>query len=275
MRRLLLIPFALILGFALWAVLDANEGVAGSSSWNARWQTDARTELGGYLIRSVDARRYLGGPPPGIPAPNEPSLDGRYPAVLLLHERWGLNNDTVRLADELAADGYVVLAPDLFRGKLAISSPGAFVLKATTPKEQIAADVDAARQFLSELPEVDPERIAVMGFGFGGTQAMLAGTRWKDNGATGVFYGPAPIQDSADLGELGRSAPLLAIYGAEDRSIPLTQVEQFRSILRGRDAEVQVYDGVDSAFIDPSSIRIAGPATEAWYRFRSFLQDQL
>lgn len=270
-----MVPVALILAVALWAVLDANEGAAGTRSWNARWRSESDTELGGYLIRPADARRYLGGPPPGAPAPNEPSADGRYPAVLLLHEWWGLNNEIVQMADALAADGYIVLAPDLLRGRLAISVPGTLLLMATTPSDRIAADIDTARAYLAEIPEVDPERIAVAGFCFGGTQAMRAGARWEENGATAVFYGGGPIQESAELGYLGASAPLLAIYGAEDRSIPLDQVEQFRSLLAGRDAEVLVYEGEGHAFVDPLSIRVEGSGAEAWYRFRQFLQEEL
>lgn len=275
LRRLLLLPVALLLAVALWGVLDANEGAAGSNSWNTRWRVDDGTELGGYLIRPAVARRYLGGPPPGTPAPATPSPDGRYPAVLLLHQWWGLDNSIVRLADALAADGYVVLAPDLLRGKRAISVPGALILMAISPQDRIAADLDAARVLLAELPDVDPERIAVAGFCFGGTQAMLAGTRWERNAATVAFYGVRPIQDPEELGYLGESAPFLAIFGADDRNIPLEQVEQFRRILTGRDAEVIVYDGVGHAFVDPSSIRVSGAGSEAWYRFRFFLQEEL
>lgn len=270
-----MVPAVLILAGALWAVLDANEGAAGTRSWNTRWRAADQTELGGYLIRPTEARRFLGGPPPGAPAPNAPSPDGRYPAVLLLHEWWGLNNETVRMADALAADGYIVLAPDLFRGRLAISVPGALLLTATTRDERIAADLDAARAYLAGVPEVDGARIAVVGFCFGGTQAMRAGSRWEENGATAIFYGGDPIRESAELGYLGASAPVLAIYGAEDRSIPLDRVEQFRSLLVGREAEVLVYEGVGHAFVDPLTIRAGGAGAEAWYRFRRFLQEEL
>ena len=274
-RWLLFSPIVVFGLLASWGALDAHEGASGGGSWNSRWRSVDGDEVGGYLVFPTEAQRYLASPLPGTPLPASRSTDGRYPAVLLLHEWWGLTNEIVLLADALAADGYIVLAPDLLRGRLAVTVPGAFVQMITTRQRRIAVDLDQARAHLLSLPDVDPRRVAVAGFCFGGTQAMHAGARWEDNGATVLFYGGSPIQDPAELGYLGASAPLLAIFGSEDRTIPLDHVRRFEEILSGRDVEVVIYEGVGHAFVDPISIRSAGSGAEAWYRFRRFLQETL
>ena len=90
------------------------------------------------------------------------------------------------LADALAAEGYVVLAPDAYRGNVTAAFPRALWLRLTTPEEQVFNDVDASLAHLMSLENVDAERLASMGFCFGGNQGMRA--RHK-NGGRNTFVG--------------------------------------------------------------------------------------
>ena len=186
-RWIVFIPAGLTAAVAFWGLLDAVDGASARTVWNRTWTGADGEELGGYLIVPTDARRLVSSPATRTIVTAERSADGRYPAVLLIHERWGLTVDTARLADQLAADGYIVLAVDALRGRRAVSVPGALALSAMTPTDRIDRDIDRALDELAALPDVDPERIAVAGFGFGAVRAMGLGGRRADIAATAIF----------------------------------------------------------------------------------------
>lgn len=194
--------------------------------------------------------------------------------VLLLHEWWGLTEDIVRKADLLASQGYVVVAPDLYRGRLARTVPGALMLRLATPDEATFAVADAAYEFLND--RVD-HGTGVVGFCFGGTQAMALGRRTPGVAATVIFYGSGLITSPDQVDSLGESGPVLGIFGAEDASIPLEEVEQFEAALAARDVrhQVSVYDGVGHAFVEYSRLNDGGAAEEAWEEMVAFLESVL
>jgi carboxymethylenebutenolidase len=195
----------------------------------------------------------------------------------MLHEWWGLNAETVAMADQLAADGYVVLAPDLFRGRVSVSRPGAVLQMLLTPGEQVADDVDRALAQLRAMPTVDPRRVGVVGFCFGGTQAMYLGSRTTELGATAIFYGGGPITADDQIGELGARGPVVGIYGGEDSTISVEDVRRFEELVRerGRETFFTVYPDVGHAFVDPRSLHRGGEAAEAWDQFRVLFQQHL
>jgi carboxymethylenebutenolidase len=205
------------------------------------------------------------------------SGSGPFPAVIMIHEWWGLNRDIARLADALAAEGYVVLAPDAFRGSVAQDAQGAMQQVRTTPGEQIAADMDAALDFLRSHELVDADRVASMGFCFGGTQSMYMGTRNPELAAVVTFYGSGPITDPGRLGAMDEAAPVLGVFGAEDRNIPVAEVRGFEEALSARDIEhtVTVYDGVGHAFVNSENYDTGGTPTEAWNQLLAFLDENL
>ncbi len=267
----------LIAVVAVWGVLDATGGVGAAGMWNHRWEGADGEQVGGYLIRPEEARRYVPEPATGTEVAVEPSAGGRRPAVLMLHEWWGLTLEMSAMAEQLAADGYIVLAPDLLRGRRAVSVPGALVQMALTPDEQVRRDVDRALRELRALPRVDPDRVGVVGFCFGGTQAMHLGARNADLAATVILYGNGPITDEAELGSLGSSGPVLGIYGGQDRTIPLDDVRRFEALLdetEGR-AVISVYDDGRHAFVNSETIHNGAPAADAWDEVRRFLAEEL
>jgi carboxymethylenebutenolidase len=203
----------------------------------------------------------------------EPTGEGPFPAVLLIHEWWGLNEDIIALADRLAEQGYVVLAVDAYRDKTSNTVPGALMLTFTVPGEQIQADIAASFAYLLSLPQVQAEQIAAVGFCFGGRQAMLLGTRQADLAATVTFYGGSPITSADALGSLGENGPVLGIFGEEDASIPLEEVRAFESAMNTRNISntITIYPGVGHAFLNSENIDEPGAPQQAWNQLLDFL----
>jgi carboxymethylenebutenolidase len=206
-----------------------------------------------------------------------PRSSGPSPAVVMIHEWWGLNYDTTVLADALAKEGFVVLAADAFRGSVAQTSADARKQFTETPREQIAADLDAALDFLRSHPRVDADRVASMGFCFGGTQAMYMGTRNPELAGVVIFYGSGPIQEASQLGSMKDAGPVLGIYGKEDGGIPVDQVRKFEDAMEARGVEntITVYPGVGHAFVKSNTYRNGGAAEQAWNQMVSFLKTTL
>jgi carboxymethylenebutenolidase len=206
-----------------------------------------------------------------------PRSSGPSPAVLMIHEWWGLNHDTTLLADALAREGFVVLAADAFRGSVADTAAGARKQVTETPREQIAGDLDAALDFLRSHPQVDGDRVASLGFCFGGTQSMYMGTRNPELAAVVIFYGGGPIQEANQLGSMKDAGPVLGIYGKEDRGIPVEEVRNFEDAMEARGVEntITIYPRVGHAFVKSDTYRSGGAPEQAWNQTVNFLETTL
>lgn len=207
----------------------------------------------------------------------KPAGNGPFPGVVMIHEWWGLNKDTAALADALAKRGFVVLAADAFRGSVAQNAGDARTQVSNTPREQIAADLDAAFAYLKTQPYVKPNRIASAGFCFGGTQSMYMGTRNSDLAAVVIFYGSGPITDAANLGTMKEAGPVLGIYGENDGGIPVDQVRAFEKALNDKNVRnsITVYPGVGHAFVKSDTYMNGGPAQKAWEQMVDFLKKEI
>ncbi|MDA3951835.1 MAG: dienelactone hydrolase family protein [Spirochaeta sp.] len=237
--------------------LHAQEEHMMPASPNVTYTSGDGVETGGYLAT--------------------PPRSGPHPAVLMIHEWWGLNVDVTRLADALAAEGYVVLAPDAFRGSLAQTPQEAMAQLRSTPQEQIAMDLDAAIDFLKSHQAVDADRVATLGFCFGGTQSMHLGTRTPGLAAVVTLYGSGPIQDADALGMIPDNEPVLGIFGEEDGSIPISEVNGFESALNARNVDntISVYPGVGHAFVKSTTYNQGGAPEAAWNELVAFFNDTL
>ncbi len=129
-----------------------------------------------------------------------------------------------------------------------------------TPPKQVVGDLDAALAYLQKRPEVDPKRVAVFGFCFGGTQSMYMGARDPSLAAVIIFYGPRPITDAAQLGTMREAAPLLGVYGAEDPNIPVDKVKAFKQLLTstGIQYTITVFPGMGHAFVNAGNYNRGG-----------------
>jgi carboxymethylenebutenolidase len=253
---LLLLVVALLLLLVLSIPLDAALG---------RGRVAALTNTTIANPAGPDVRAFVAYPPG----------PGPHPAVIMIHEFWGLRESIIGKAEALAAEGYVVVAPDTFRGNSTGWLPRAIFQTATSDAAQVNADLDTVFAWLAAQPQVQAERIAVMGFCYGGRTSLLYSLHNPQTAATGIFYGMAPTT-VAQLRTL--SGPVLGIFGGADNSIPLAEVAELEANLAaaGVPHTFRVFDGQPHAFVtDIAAIRAGGAQGEAWALFLSFLDDSL
>ena len=199
-------------------------------------------------------------------------------AVVILHERYGLVQHTLDLAQRLARDGYAALAPNLFsrwRGDEAALRAGR--ARVVLPDPEVAAVIDAALDFLKGHPRVAPERIALMGVCQSGRYPIVIGSRRRDLAAFVVLYGGSQQRDwqvsdlqPEPMQEMMRSlsAPVLFVYGERDHTISLADVRRTRDALEeGRCSyRMKVFPGMPHGWLNdtmPGRYR-AKEADEAW-----------
>jgi len=206
-----------------------------------------------------------------------PDGPGPHPAVLLIHEWWGLDEGVTILADALAQEGYVVFAPDAYRGRVTALFPRAIWLRVTTPSEQVASDVDSALAYLLSLDAVDTKRVASMGFCFGGGQSLQLGLRQSENLALTIIYYGALVTDPDLLRPLTEAQPVLGIFAEEDNTIFPEEVLEFEAALNSLNIEneITIYQGVGHAFVTEENYDQPGPAMDAWQQTLAFLDRNL
>jgi carboxymethylenebutenolidase len=197
------------------------------------------------------------------------------PAVIMIHEFWGLKPEIVGKAEALSEEGYVVVAPDTFRGKTTSWLPSAIWNVIGTPRENINADLDAVFGWLRTNPFVDPTRIMVMGFCYGGGTSLLYSLHNPEIAATGIFYGNVGV-DSSGLAKL--SGPVLGIFGEDDTSIPLDEVKAFEAGLQQANVpnQISIYPDKGHAFVKSVEEIARDPVQrQAWDEFLEFTATHL
>jgi carboxymethylenebutenolidase len=206
----------------------------------------------------------------------QPKAEGVYPAVIMIHEFWGLNDNIKYMAGLLAQEGYVVLAVDLY-GEVAETSERARELAgaARENQEKATANMKKAAEYLRSLPSVNPDKLASMGWCFGGGQSLQLALSGEKLAATVIYYGSL-VTETDKLSVI--SWPVLGIFGAEDTGIPVSSVEEFKKSLNelGVGNEIHIYPGVGHAFANPSGARYAAEETkDAWDKTVAFLRKNL
>lgn len=205
----------------------------------------------------------------------KPDGDGPFPSVIMIHEFYGLNESIIGKAEGLAEEGYYVVAPDTFRGSTTTWIPRAIYQVISTSPERVNMDLDSVYAWLESRSEVDNEHIAIAGFCYGGRTSLVYSLHNNRLAATVVFYG-SPETDSEVLKAL--PSPVLGIFGGEDQSIPLEEVDSFERGLQtaGIPHEITIYDGQPHAFVtDIDSIRAGGVQGKAWEQMLAFLNENL
>ena len=197
------------------------------------------------------------------------------PAVIMIHEWWGLNDNVRAMADRLAAEGYMVLAVDLYRGSTATSPEGArqLMLDVVEDPDTAKANIEDAYRFLETA---GAPSIASLGWCFGGGWSLTAAQLLPDKlDASVIYYG----QVTADDDKLRPvSAPILGLFAADDTGITVESVEAFRAALERlrKEHEVHIYPGVGHAFANPTGRNYNAEAAEdAWARTLEFLARHL
>jgi len=204
-----------------------------------------------------------------------PDGEGPFPAVIMIHEFYGLNESIIGKAEGLSEEGYYVVAPDTFRGSTTSWIPSAIYQVLTTDQENVNADLDSVYAWLASQPEVTDDRIAIAGFCYGGRASLLYSLHNNELAATVVFYG-SPETNPDVLSNL--PGPLLGIFGGADQSISREDVQAFEDGLEeaGVPHEITVYEGQPHAFVtDIESIRVGGVQGQAWAQMLDFLNANL
>lgn len=198
------------------------------------------------------------------------------PGIIVIHERWGLDDGVRAQADRIAAQGYVVLAIDLYHGELAANVEAArpLMVEVVENPELANENIRQAYQFLIDSGQAP--KIGVLGWSFGGGWALNAALLFPDDlDAAVIYYGQ--VTDNHDrLGPL--NVPILGLFGEKDRGVTLESVKQFEAAMEflGKDCEIEIYPGVGHGFADPGAPTYNAEAAEqAWTRAVDFLVKHL
>lgn len=198
------------------------------------------------------------------------------PGLIVIHEWWGLNDSVRAMADRIAAEGYVVLAIDLF-GAEAVADPAAaraLMLSVVENPELANENIRQAYQFLADTAQAP--RIGSLGWCFGGGWSLNTALLFPDElDASVIYYGQ--VTDNEERLE-PLDVPILGLFGAEDRGIPVASVQGFEQALEnlGKNYEIEIYANAEHAFANPSGNAYnAEVAEEAWNRTIEFLDMHL
>ena len=205
-----------------------------------------------------------------------PEGKGSFPALVVIHEWWGLNDWVKEQASKLADQGYVALAVDLYRGKVATSPDMAHELMRGVPEDRAARDLNAAVDYLKSLPDVKKDRIGSIGWCMGGGYSLDVALQEPTLAAAVINYGHLAT-DSAALKKI--NAPILGLFGGQDRGITPDDVNKFDQQMKslGKNIDVHIYPDAGHAFENPNNTGgyRAADAADAWKRTVSFLAETL
>jgi carboxymethylenebutenolidase len=205
-----------------------------------------------------------------------PAAKGPFPAIVVIHEWWGLNDWVKEQASKLADQGYVTLAIDLYRGKVATTPEMAHEIMRGVPDDRAARDLHAAVEFLKAQPSVSKDRIGAIGWCMGGGYALNAALNEPSLKAAVINYGHLAT-DPAQLAKT--NASILGIFGGKDRGIPVDDVNKFAAALKkaGKNVEIKIYPDAGHAFENPNNKDgyRAEDAEDAWKRTVAFLAAHL
>jgi carboxymethylenebutenolidase len=202
--------------------------------------------------------------------------EGSGPGVVVIQEWWGLVDHIKDVCDRFADEGFVALAPDLFHGKSTKSPDEAGKLMMALRIDEAEKDLTAAGQYLLSLDSTTSEKVGVVGFCMGGALSLYTATKNANVGACVVFYGGHP-KVKPDLPNL--HAPVLGLYGENDRSIPPETVHELERQVKalGKQIEVVIYPDAKHAFFNDTRPEVydADAAADAWRRTVAFLREHL
>jgi carboxymethylenebutenolidase len=194
-----------------------------------------------------------------------PEIQAKAPVIVLIHEIFGLSDWAREMADELAAQGYIVVAPDLLTG----AGPNGggtdsfpsidAVTRAigTLTPEQVTADLDAAADYARNLPAANG-KLFVAGFCWGGGKSFAFAAHRRGLAGTFVFYGPAP----ADVSTI--TAPVFGFYAENDARIGATLAATTSAMkAAGKSFSPVTYEAAGHGFMRAGEAPDATPANRA------------
>lgn len=200
-----------------------------------------------------------------------PEVAGDYPGIVMIHENRGLRPEIRGMADDLAREGYMVLAVDLL-GDVVETQEEARELTANFNQ---AIGVENMRSAVRFLEDRGATKVGSLGWCFGGAQSLQLALSGEMMDATVIYYGRLATSTEA-LSPI--KWPVLGVFGGEDQVISIESVEQFDVALDtlGVENEIYIYPEVGHAFANPSGMNYAPDETkDAWAKTVSFLNRHL
>jgi len=228
--------------------------------------TTAVIGLHGQNVKFGDASGYL----------SLPSMPGKHPAIIVIQEWWGLNEWVKQQTDRFAGQGYVALAVDLYRGKVANDQEMAHELMRGLAEDRAIADMKAGVDLVSKRADVNASKIGVVGWCMGGGYALGLSLADPRVTATVINYGHLATEAST----IARiHAPILGNFGGNDRGIPPADVKAFEAAMSkaGKSFDVKIYEGAGHAFMNPNNTQgyVADAAADAFKRLDAFFASHL
>ncbi len=204
-----------------------------------------------------------------------PKSGGPYPGVVVIQEWWGLNDNIKDIANRIAAEGYVALAPDLYHGEVAAEPDLAQKLMMSLVQEQAVKDMNGAVSALQARDDVVSDKIGTTGFCMGGGLALLLHMSNSAVKASAPFYG-VPMGDLANVSNI--QGGVLGIYAGLDGFVTQEYVDKVQDALNDANVpnEIIVYADADHGFFnDTGDVFKADDAADSWDKLKSFFASNL
>ncbi len=206
-----------------------------------------------------------------------PDGPGPFPAVIVLHEWWGVDGWIKDQTRALAREGYVALALDLYRGKVTANAEEAHQLMMGTPIDRQTRDMKAALGYLKGRKDVVPAKIGTVGWCMGGRNALTLAVEEPTLAAAVVYYGALPT-DPVAIAKI--KAPMLGNFGGDDEGPSPAQAREFEAAAKkaGKTFDLKVYAGAPHAFANPNNPWKGfrkDATSDAWTRTTTFLRHYL
>ncbi len=205
-----------------------------------------------------------------------PEATGKHPALIVIHEWWGLTDWIKQDARNFARKGYLALAIDLYRGKLASDPSQAYRLMVSVPRERAVTDLESAFEYLRTMKNVDASRIGVIGWCMGGSYSFIAATHLPGLAACVIDYGNV---DTTTAGVASIHCPVLCNFAGLDNTYTPAMGKTFAGAMRasGKRIEFYEYPDVNHAFMNPNNTSGYSEIESrvAWRRIYTFLHKYL
>jgi carboxymethylenebutenolidase len=205
-----------------------------------------------------------------------PEGAGKKPALVVIHEWWGLNDFVKAKADGFAKQGYVALAVDLYRGKVATDPDTAHQLMRGLPDDRAIRDMKAAVAYLRSRPDVDAAKVASIGWCMGGGMSLDLAVAEPTLAGAVIYYGHL-MTEPATIAAL--KVPLIGNFGGQDQGIPPASVEEFEALAKkdGKSVDFKIYPDAGHGFASSKDPQVFKPedAKDANARADAFLAKVL
>jgi carboxymethylenebutenolidase len=205
----------------------------------------------------------------------KPDGKGPFPAMVVVHEWWGLNDWTKHMADKLAGEGYVAMAVDLYRGKSTANPDEAHQFMSGLPEDRAVRDLKGAFAYLQAQSDVKKDRIGSIGWCMGGKYSGLLAIEEPKLTACVIYYGSMPT-DAETLKKI--QAPVIGFFGGADQGVTPELARDFQHQMEAlkKVITVTIYDGAGHGFANETGKNYNPDATrDAWEKTVAFLSKYL